>query len=346
MRGAGRGERAGRAGGEGADGPAGCRCRRRPGRVCEAQRQRGRGYRHGGGVPLSGKGGVCEGNGPAGRCRRGTTRRARRVGGEGAGGRAAGRDTGAEGGAGIGGDALEAWPQRGRVHARGGWMPRAAMAECASGDGPTGRCRRGTPARAGGDPSNGRAGGARASGRTEVGDANNPAILAGRATFDVTAPQKAILHVAGQNAVFQTGTWSGPRPPVTVDESSFINDNVYSGDIVSAEHLKNQYGLVVGVEGAGAGRDAREARRQRGRVHRHGVGCPPEVRASGGPRRYRADAATGRPPPGQVAARPGSRCLPRPCLAPIHPNHPRLTPRHRPPTDGPFHPPFSLRGPR
>ena len=78
---------------------------------------------------------------------------------------------------------------------------------------------------------------------------NNPAILAGRATLDVTAPQKAILRVSGQNAVFQNGAWSGPRPRAAVYDSSFINDNVYSGDIVSAEHLKNQYGLVVGEEG-------------------------------------------------------------------------------------------------
>ena len=78
---------------------------------------------------------------------------------------------------------------------------------------------------------------------------NNPAILAGRATLDATAPQKTILHVAGQNSVFQNGAWTGPRPRMSVYDSSFINDNVYSGDIVSAEHLKNQYGLVVGDEG-------------------------------------------------------------------------------------------------
>lgn len=41
---------------------------------------------------------------------------------------------------------------------------------------------------------------------------NNAAILAGRTTLDATAPQKAILHVSGQNAVFQGGAWSGPRP--------------------------------------------------------------------------------------------------------------------------------------
>ena len=39
------------------------------------------------------------------------------------------------------------------------------------------------------------------------------------------------------------------HPRVAVYDSAFINDNVFSGDIVSADHLKNQYGLVVGEEG-------------------------------------------------------------------------------------------------
>lgn len=78
---------------------------------------------------------------------------------------------------------------------------------------------------------------------------NNPVLLVGRITLDATAPQKAVLHVSGQNAIFQDGAWSGPRPRIAVYDSAFINDNVYSGDIVSAEHLKNQYGLVVGEEG-------------------------------------------------------------------------------------------------
>ena len=80
---------------------------------------------------------------------------------------------------------------------------------------------------------------------------NNPSILAGRATLDVSAPQKAILHISGQNAIFQNGSWTGPCPRISVYDSAFINDNVYSGDVVSAEHLKNQYGLVVGEEGVG-----------------------------------------------------------------------------------------------
>jgi wobble nucleotide-excising tRNase len=75
---------------------------------------------------------------------------------------------------------------------------------------------------------------------------NNPAILIGRRTVDADTPSKAILRIGSQIAVFENGAWSGPRPRIAVYDSAFINDNVFSGDIVSAEHLKNQYGLVVG----------------------------------------------------------------------------------------------------
>ena len=78
---------------------------------------------------------------------------------------------------------------------------------------------------------------------------NNPAILAGRTTLAADAPPKGVLRFGAQNAVFQNGAWTGPRPRIAVYDSAFINDNVFSGDIVSPDHLKNQYGLVVGEEG-------------------------------------------------------------------------------------------------
>jgi wobble nucleotide-excising tRNase len=78
---------------------------------------------------------------------------------------------------------------------------------------------------------------------------NNPAILAGRKTLASDAPPKAVLRFSIQNAVFENGAWTGARPRIAVYDSAFINDNVFSGDIVSADHLKNQYGLVVGEEG-------------------------------------------------------------------------------------------------
>lgn len=78
---------------------------------------------------------------------------------------------------------------------------------------------------------------------------NNPAIVLGRKTLAGGPEQKAVLRIDGQEAVFEKRAWSGPRPRIAIYDSVFINENVFSGDVVSADHLKNQYGLVVGAEG-------------------------------------------------------------------------------------------------
>ena len=78
---------------------------------------------------------------------------------------------------------------------------------------------------------------------------NNPAILAGRRTLASEVPPRAVLGFSEQNAVFENGAWTGAHPRIAVYDSAFVNDNVFSGDIVSADHLKNQFGLVVGEQG-------------------------------------------------------------------------------------------------
>src|SRR3546814_11686023 len=78
---------------------------------------------------------------------------------------------------------------------------------------------------------------------------NNPAILAGRKTLASDAAPKAVLRLSTQNAVFENGAWTWARPRIAVYDSAFINDNVFYGDIVSADHLKNQYGLARGEAG-------------------------------------------------------------------------------------------------
>ena len=78
---------------------------------------------------------------------------------------------------------------------------------------------------------------------------DNPAILRGRKTLDADTASKAVLRFGAENSVFEDEVWSGLRPRVAVYDSAFINDNVFSGDIVSGEHLKRQYGLVVGEDG-------------------------------------------------------------------------------------------------
>lgn len=78
---------------------------------------------------------------------------------------------------------------------------------------------------------------------------NNAAILVGRKTLTATVESKAILRFGSATAQFTDGVWAGPRSPIAIYDTTFINDNVCSGDMVSAEHLKKQFGLVVGEKG-------------------------------------------------------------------------------------------------
>ena len=78
---------------------------------------------------------------------------------------------------------------------------------------------------------------------------NNPDIVIGRKTLAGGPEQKAVLRFGDQRAVFENGSWSGIRPRIAVYDSVFVNENMFSGDVVTNEHLKNQYGMVVGEEG-------------------------------------------------------------------------------------------------
>lgn len=78
---------------------------------------------------------------------------------------------------------------------------------------------------------------------------NNPDIVIGRKTLAGGPEQKAVVRFGGQQALFENGAWSGIRPRIAVYDSVFVNENVFSGDVVTNDHLKKQYGMVVGEEG-------------------------------------------------------------------------------------------------
>lgn len=79
---------------------------------------------------------------------------------------------------------------------------------------------------------------------------SRPEIIQGRETLATGGMQKVILLFTGSNkATFECAAWTGSPPPIAVFDQTFINENVYSGEIVSHDHLKRQYGLVVGEEG-------------------------------------------------------------------------------------------------
>jgi wobble nucleotide-excising tRNase len=78
---------------------------------------------------------------------------------------------------------------------------------------------------------------------------NNADILIGRKTLDGGMEQKAVLRFSAQHAVFEDGAWTGIRPNIAVYDNVFVNENIFSGDVVTNEHLKKQYGMVVGEKG-------------------------------------------------------------------------------------------------
>ena len=78
---------------------------------------------------------------------------------------------------------------------------------------------------------------------------NNPDIVIGRKTLAGGPAQQAVVRFGDQHAVFKDGAWAGIRPRIAVYDSVFVNENVFSGDVITNEHLKNQYGMVVGEEG-------------------------------------------------------------------------------------------------
>lgn len=76
-----------------------------------------------------------------------------------------------------------------------------------------------------------------------------PKIINGRETLACAGDQKVVLLVDNNQATFDSGRWQGPCPKVAVYDQVFINQNIFSGDFVSHDHLKKQYGLVVGENG-------------------------------------------------------------------------------------------------
>lgn len=75
-------------------------------------------------------------------------------------------------------------------------------------------------------------------------------IIIGRKTLGGNSEQKAILQFEdGKKSYFDKGSWTGHKPRIAIYDSIFINDNIFSGNAVTKEHLKKQYGLVVGEQG-------------------------------------------------------------------------------------------------
>ncbi len=91
-----------------------------------------------------------------------------------------------------------------------------------------------------------------------------------RATLGETDLPSAEIRLDGVTAKFSNGTWSATAPDLEIFDSTFVNDNVFTGEHVGPEHRKNLYEVVVGASAVALAREIdkldAEARRISGEI--------------------------------------------------------------------------------
>lgn len=76
-----------------------------------------------------------------------------------------------------------------------------------------------------------------------------PAHVLGRSTLGSgDAPDIKVL-LDGGTVTFSKGAWSATVPDLAIFDSTFVSENVYSGDTVDLDHKRNLYRVIVGKQG-------------------------------------------------------------------------------------------------
>ena len=83
----------------------------------------------------------------------------------------------------------------------------------------------------------------------------DPAYIDERHTLGVTEPAEAEVRLATGNAKFASGAWSAIAADLEIFDSTFVNDNVFTGEHVGPEHRKNLYEVVVGASAVALARE-------------------------------------------------------------------------------------------
>lgn len=77
----------------------------------------------------------------------------------------------------------------------------------------------------------------------------DPQYLLERKSVKSTSGPEASVRVDATNHIFKTGIWDSPANGIVVFDTTFINDNVYSGVYVEHDHKRNLYRFIVGETG-------------------------------------------------------------------------------------------------
>ena len=67
----------------------------------------------------------------------------------------------------------------------------------------------------------------------------DPAHILGRATLGSTQPPRVNIRTDSGNAIFSNAAWSMTLPAFAIFDSTFVSENVYSGNVIGLDHRRN-----------------------------------------------------------------------------------------------------------
>jgi len=73
--------------------------------------------------------------------------------------------------------------------------------------------------------------------------------ILGRATLGIGDAPEINMLIDGGTLTFSRSTWSATVPDLDIFDSTFVSENVYSGDTVDLNHKRNLYRVIVGKQG-------------------------------------------------------------------------------------------------
>lgn len=89
----------------------------------------------------------------------------------------------------------------------------------------------------------------------QSGDAAH--IMGRRTLGSPDAPEVCVLTDAG-TVIFSGAVWTGTVPALAIFDSTFISENVHSGDAVDLNHKRNLYRVIIGKDGVDLARKVDE----------------------------------------------------------------------------------------
>ena len=73
-------------------------------------------------------------------------------------------------------------------------------------------------------------------------------LITGRATLGSNDPPEVQLLLSNGPTTFSTAAWTAPFPDVAIFDGTYVSQNVFAGDVVSTDHRRNLYRVIVGAE--------------------------------------------------------------------------------------------------